>query len=158
MIDADAERLIGFYRRLSTETIRMRFFTVPPDLPDDVLWREARRLASIDPQTQAALVATVEEEGEERIVGVARLARSVEDLTTGEPAIVVRDDYQREGLGAFLLDLIVQLAIASGLQRLQALTLLENVAVRHLVNRSGLPVTITSEHGEATVTIELSAT
>jgi acetyltransferase len=152
----DAERLVDLFNHLSPETRRMRFFSPRIDTPDEVLWPEAVRLADINPLVEAALIAIVPENGEEHAVGVARLIREAEGAPQAEVAIVLRDDYQGEGLGTALFDLLVQVAMVRGLKRLLAVSLAENVAFQHLVRNSGLPFTSQTIRGETTTTITLS--
>ena len=152
----DAERLVDLFNHLSPETRRMRFFSPRIDTPDEVLWPEAVRLADINPLVEVALIATVPENGEEHAVGVARLIREAEGAPQAEVAIVLRDDYQGEGLGTALFDLLVQVAMVRGLKRLLAVSLAENVAFQHLVRNSGLPFTSQTIRGETTTTITLS--
>lgn len=155
ILPEDDVLLLEFYDRLSPETRRLRFFTTGPNLPDEMVWREAMRLAHIDPTLQAALVATVEEEGLEQAVGVIRLAQDASDPLTAELAIVIRDDYQREGLGRALVWLMIDVARARGLKRLRAVSLGENVGVQRLIQDIGLPVATSIDHGETTQTIDL---
>jgi RimJ/RimL family protein N-acetyltransferase len=152
----DAARLVDLFNHLSPETRRMRFFSPRIDTPDDVLWPEAMRLADINPLVEAALIATVLEDGQEHAVGVARLIREAEGAPQAEVAIVLRDDYQGEGLGTTLFDLLVQVALVRGLKRLWAVSLAENVAFHRLVRNSGLPFTSQTLRGETTTTITLS--
>jgi GNAT superfamily N-acetyltransferase len=151
----DAALLVDLYEQLSPETRRLRFFAPKPDLPDEVLWREAVRLSAIDPLVQAALIGTVQEAGRERAIGVARLVRDAADPTTAEVAIVVRDDYQGQGIGKTLFDLLIQVAMVRGLKRLRAIALAENRAAQRLVRSLGLPVTSSTLRGETTMIISL---
>ena len=115
----DARLLVDLYYRLSEMTRRLRFHSMRQNVPLEEIEQEAKRLSDLDPANQAALVATIEEEGEDRIVAVARLARS-EDPVEAESAIVVRDDFQRQGLGSHLLKLLVEIARAMNVKRLTA--------------------------------------
>jgi RimJ/RimL family protein N-acetyltransferase len=152
----DDDLLVELYRRLSPETRRLRFMAQHQAPPDEIVWREAHRLSDLNPHLAAALVATANEgDGREHALGVARLARDEQDPSTAELAIVIRDDAQREGLGTLMLDLIIQLAMVSGLARLRAVSLAENQAVQRLIARTGLPVTTTTSRGETTQLIEL---
>jgi len=152
----DAALLIDLFGQLSPETRRLRFFAPKPDAPDEVLWPQAMRLSNINPLVEAALIGTVTEPTLERAVGVARLVRDADDATTAEVAIVLRDDYQREGLGTVLFDLLIQVAMVRGLKRLRVVSLAENAAVQRLVRKTGLPVTSRTLRGETTMIISLA--
>jgi RimJ/RimL family protein N-acetyltransferase len=156
ILPEDAALLVDLYNSLSPETRRLRFMAPRPELPAEVLWPEAMRLSHINPLVQAALIAIVREAEQERAVGVAQLVRDDNDETTAEVAIVLRDDYQREGLGTLLFDLLLQVALVRGLRRLRAVTLTENVAMQLLVRKSGLPFSAYTSHGETTMLIALS--
>jgi acetyltransferase len=155
MVAEDAALLVDLFNQLSPETRRMRFLRSRNEV-SDAFWPEARRLAGIDPLVGTALIGLITEEGQERAVGVARLARDAADPTTAEIAIALRDDYQGEGLGMLLFQLLVQEAKAQGLKRLVALSLAENDAFRRLVRKSGLPYTSQTANGETMTTITLS--
>jgi acetyltransferase len=147
--------LVDLYHRLSPETRRLRFFT-SSEMPDTILAEQAFRFSHIDPRNAAALAATVgAASGQEAIIGVARLARDADDPTTAELAIVIQDDYQREGLGTVLLDLLIQVALVRGFRRLRAVSLAENEGVQRLVHNTGLPVASHTIRGETTQIITL---
>jgi GNAT superfamily N-acetyltransferase len=152
----DAALLIDLFNQLSLETRRLRFFAPKPDVPDEVLWPQAVRLSNINPLVEAALIGTVPEATPERAVGVARLVRDADDAATAEVAIVVRDDYQSEGLGTVLFDLLIQVAMVRDLKRLRAVSLAENEAIQRLVRNTGLPVTSRTLRGETTMIILLA--
>jgi GNAT superfamily N-acetyltransferase len=151
---SDAALLEELFRRLSPKSRRLRFLAAIADLPDPILRREATRLADIDHDREAALVATVMEDKQERIVGVARLCRA-DDPLAGEIAFVVRDDYQGEGLGRILFERLVEVARERAFRRLDALMLAENTAMRRLIETSGLAVTSHTARGETTMSIVL---
>lgn len=62
----DEERLLALFSRLSPRAIYLRFHHVLKQLPKE----EARRLCTVDYENAFALVATVGEDVEERIVAV----------------------------------------------------------------------------------------
>jgi hypothetical protein len=70
-------------------------------------------------------------------------------------AITIRDDYQRDGLGGLLLDLVIQMAMVGGVRRIRAVSFAENEGVHRLIQRTSLPVRTTTSHGETTQIIEL---
>jgi RimJ/RimL family protein N-acetyltransferase len=124
------------------------------DVPLAEIEREAKQLSDPDPAYQAALIATVQEEGDERIVAVARLARS-ENPAEAESAIVVRDDYQNQGLGTHMLWLLVEVARSMDVERLTAWVMAENLHMLHIVQKSGLNVYAETRHGETYISVPL---
>jgi RimJ/RimL family protein N-acetyltransferase len=152
----DTALLVDLYHNLSDETRRLRFMGPRPDLPDEVLWPEMMRRSHIDPLVEAALIATAPDAERERAVGVARMVRGDTDPDAAEVAIVLRDDYQAEGLGTVLFDLLVQVALVRGLKRLVAVSLAENAGMHRLVRKTGLPFTSQTSYGETTMVILLT--
>jgi L-amino acid N-acyltransferase YncA len=135
----DAKLLEQMFYKLSPQTRWRRFF-VPLEHIDAAQVQEgAERLANIDPQREAALVALVGEEAGLAAVAVARYAGMDERGLTVESSIVVRDDYQHSGLGAQLLDLLFQTALARGVQHVVLLTHADNTGMIALAKRLGLP-------------------
>lgn len=148
--------LVDLFHRLSSETRRLRFHRTTNNLPESIIWREAHSLSDLNPLLQAALIGVVNEQGQEHAIGVARLARDPDDPTTAEVALVIRDDYQHEGLGTVLFDLLIQVAMVRGLKCLRAVALEENHGIKRLVHNTGLPVTSKTMRGETTMLIALS--
>jgi RimJ/RimL family protein N-acetyltransferase len=151
----DAERLVDLYYRLSDTTRRLRFHSMLQNVPLERIGQEAKQLSDLDPANQAALVATVEEEGEGRIVAVARLARSEEDPTQAESAIVVRDDYQNQGLGTHMLKLLAEVARSMNIERLTAWIMAENLHMLHIIKKSGLDVHAETRYGETYISVSV---
>src|SRR5437773_330660 len=80
----------------------------------EAIWREAERVADANRRLHAALIATVVEDGALRAVALAELAHDQGDSALAETAIVVRDDYQHEGLGRMLAQFLIRLAMLRG--------------------------------------------
>ena len=148
----DASRLVDLYYLVSDTTRRLRFHSMRQNVPLEEIEEEAERLSDLDPANQAALVATVEEEGDERIVAVARLARS-ENPTEAESAIVVRDDYQDQGLGTHMLRLLVKVARSMDIECLTAWIMAENLHMLHIIQKSGLNVLAETRYGETYISV-----
>ncbi len=152
---ADAHLLIDLFHKISDETRRLRFHLSLPNHPDELIQREATRLADLDPLWADALIATITEQDTEQAVAVARLAVDPKEPTVAESAITVRDDYQGEGIGTILFDLIVQVALVRGHTTLRAFSLVENEAIHRLIKSLGLPYTSRTSQGETTTEISL---
>jgi protein lysine acetyltransferase len=149
----DGERLRVAHGRLSPEARYRRFLGAKPELSE----ADTRYLVEIDGASHFALVATTTVAGERgAIVAVARFVRSTDDPTAAEFAIVVGDDYQRQGLAAALLERLAAAADARGVVRFRATMLSDNVAIFRLLERfsaGGLDVVNRGEISEVEVAL-----
>jgi acetyltransferase len=148
----DAPLLVDLYFRLSDTSRRLRFHSMRQNVSLPELERETHQLSDLDSENEAALVATVEADGQEQIVAVARLARS-QTPTDAESAIVVRDDYQSQGLGTHMLKLLAQVARGMSIRRLTAWIMAENVHMLHIIKKSGLDVQAETRYGETYISV-----
>jgi acetyltransferase len=153
VVCGDAPLLADLLARLSARSAQLRFFR--PLTGTEATWRQAKRVADADQQLHIALAATVLEDGVERAVALAELAHDQSDTAVAEIGIVVRDDYQQEGIGRMLAEFLVQLAILRGVGTLRADMLGGNKASRQLVRGLGLPYTAQTRRGETTALLKL---
>ncbi len=151
----DAPLMVRMYHHLSERSRRLRFHSYTGNLPQEHIWREAIALSDLDPTKQAALVAVHQDDEGERIVGVARFARATADDIEAEGAIVVRDDFQKMGLGSHLLSLLVPVALAMGIKQFSAWIMAENMHMLHIVQKANLPVRRETRAGEVYVVVPL---
>jgi RimJ/RimL family protein N-acetyltransferase len=150
----DASRLIKFFRRLSLETIRYRFFMVrnEPSLT------EAEFLATVDYICRMAVVVTLPREDEEDIVGIAQYDSAyAPESDQAELAIVVQDDYQHSGLGRLLLKRLVDYGRGSGLREIYGSVLVENYRMQRFLASSGYPVKFEYRDGDLYFRLDLDA-
>jgi acetyltransferase len=141
----DLEREREFVEGLSPRTAYQRLMSArKPSI------EELQRWTRIDRSREGAVVATVTLDGRERQVGVARYAM---DGTDGEAeiAIVIDDAWQGQGLGAHLMNALIDLARQSGVRRLVGSTLSENKGMLVLGRRLGFR--LGREPGAAFVTM-----
>ncbi|MEW6038374.1 MAG: GNAT family N-acetyltransferase [Pseudomonadota bacterium] len=117
----DAAMEQEFVRGLSEEAKYFRFMQSVQELSPDMLVR----LTLLDYHRELALVATVESEGRETEVAVARFF-SNPGGETAEFAIVVADAWQRRGIGARLMAMLADAAREKGIQKLQGEVLAGN--------------------------------
>jgi RimJ/RimL family protein N-acetyltransferase len=127
----DNARLRASHARLSPESRYRRFLATKPELST----ADARYLVEIDGADHFALVATVPAEPGEPIVAVARYVRLPDDPTAAEFAIVVGDEYQRQGLAGELMARLADVAACHGIRRFRATMLADNLAIHHVVAR-----------------------
>ncbi len=99
-----------FVKALSPESRYMRFMnTIREVSPAQLV-----RLTQIDYDREMAFVATVDDAGAEKEVGVVRYATSP-DGESCEFAIVVADDWQGKGLARRLMGILIDTARSAGL-------------------------------------------
>lgn len=138
ILPEDAPLLQEGFKRLSSQTIYMRFLEAFRELSD----KQAHELANVDYRQQMAFVGAVEEDGQECLVFSARYA--VADLCqpgVAEAAIVVRDDYQRRGLGTIAMTHLLRYAQAQGIHTIQATIHVSNAHIMNFIRKGGLPFT-----------------
>lgn len=132
----DAPRLQHGFTHLSPESIYYRFLEVTKQLTDE----QAKRLSNLDYQTQMALVASVIEKDFEHLVGVARYAMRGSDYPgEAETAVIVRDDYQGQGLATMLFARLIRYASKHGVNQFVGTIHQSNHSVMNLIRHSGFP-------------------
>ena len=142
----DADRLIRFHESLSTESIRMRFFSGHPHLRA----RDAERFTTVDHDEREALVALLDDV----IIAVGRYER-LDNGVDAEVAFVVAERRQGFGLGTMLLHDLAALARSSGIRRFVADTLAENQRMLAVFMQSGLAIAKSTSQGVVSVSMEL---
>ena len=126
----DGDLLIDLVEKLSSNSKYLRFLRSLDSLPEKLLYQ----LTHVNYISGFALVATIYEDGEEKIIAVARYAYSAEDNNT-ELAVIVRDDWQHRGLGKSLLEKIVDIGKEHGISRYIALIAPQNkIIINTLIN------------------------
>jgi acetyltransferase len=91
---------------LSDETVQQRFFGPVKEITKSMLVRYCH----IDYDREIAIVAIGGKGAEKQMLGVARLTIENSNAEKGEFAIVVRDSYQRRGLGDALMGALIEAA------------------------------------------------
>jgi acetyltransferase len=129
----DAAHFQSFVRALSPHSRRMRFQNGVSELPPGLL----DSLLRPGEPPAAALVALAAGTAQERIVGEARYAPSLDRPDAVEIAFAVADDWQRRGLGAALVARLIAHARAAGAARMHGDVLQENAPALRLLRRFG---------------------
>jgi acetate---CoA ligase (ADP-forming) len=148
----DAEELLAFLKRLSRESLYMRFHGWPaltPGLIEPMLdpdWLE-----------RGSLVGTVAVDGNERIVALGSYAR-LRDPGSAEVAFAVADELQGKGVGTRLLEQLAQLAGEVGIGSFLAEVLPENTAMLRVFKDAGFELTRELEGGVVEVRLTLEPT
>jgi GNAT superfamily N-acetyltransferase len=138
----DESLMQDLFYSLSEESIYYRFFTGTSAMPH----ARVQRFTTIDYQKELAIVAVVGEEGHEEIIAVGRYTME-SDTNMAEVAFLVRDDWQRKGVGTWLQNYLIEIARSRGIVGLKAKTLADNTAVLRLVHKAGVTIESTPEEG-----------
>lgn len=152
----DTALLVDLFHNLSPETRRLRFHLYTERMPEEEVWRNAITLSNLDPQRHVAVVATViEADGEEHAIGVARFARAMLEEREAEVAIVVRDDFQRKGVGRVLLIRLAEKARELGITHFSGWVMAENIHLMKLIKRLEVKLETEIRHGERKVRVAI---
>ena len=129
---SDEEKLLALFNRLSKETIYLRFHHVV----NHITREEARRFCTVDYFNTFALVGTLGEDEEEKIIAVGHYAREP-GAERAQIAFEVEDKYQGLGIGTHLLDQLAYVARDKGITQFEAEVLAENKDMMNILINSG---------------------
>jgi RimJ/RimL family protein N-acetyltransferase len=144
---SDGVELRRFFYRLSPETIYRRFHS-PLARPEQA---QPQRLLDIDHHDREAVVAVLDGE----IIGVARYARR-SGSEAAEVAIVVADDWQRQGVGTRMLGALHELAEQAGLRQFTLSMQADNKGALRLLRRFHPDAELTHSQGICETTIPVA--
>lgn len=145
----DIPLLYEMHQRLSPNTIFNRYLR--PYRPS---LAEMADIASLRDSEGMAFVAT-QVAPREAIVGVAYYIVDPNQLGTAEPAILVEDSFQGQGIGSRLFRCLSRHALSHDIHTFDAIIYPANVAVMRLLQRSGFPVEEKLAYGTREVRIRL---
>jgi acetyltransferase len=129
----DAEAHVAFFRRLSPEDIRYRFFSAMRELSPE----QMARLTQVDYEREIAFLAVRDATGE--TVGVARLVCEV-GSPEGEFAVVVQPDAKGRGLARHLMQRLLDWARGRGVAAVVGQVLADNAPMLAFVRSLGFSV------------------
>ena len=131
--DATIEQ--AFVQSLSAESRHFRFMNMLRELTPLML----ARFTQIDYDREMAFVATLDEKGAEREIGVARYVTNP-DGESCEFAIAVADEWQRRGLGRRFMTVLIDVARSRGLREMMGHVLAENRSMLALCDSLGFSI------------------
>ena len=123
---------LEMFKSFSEEAIRYRFFQILKETPHEV----RVRYCNIDYDREIAIIPIIKEDNISKILGVGRLIIEP-DGKTGEIAFIIRDKWQRLGLGAKLVDYVLEIAMKMGIKKVIAIIMEENFKAIKLVEKMG---------------------
>ncbi len=154
----DADHLIDLFHHLSPDTRRRRFNVGLQNVDAQRIHDTAHQLSAVDNVGDGgAILGFALTPTGEQLIGVARLARILyaDTQSTAEVAVVVRDDFQGQGIGTELLRLLLILARQMGFSALTATVQADNSAIFRMLSKMQIPVRTRTRHGETELWIDL---
>ena len=150
----DKGSLIDALNKVSSQSLYFRLFSGKRKFSDE----EMNQITKVDFVNVVALVAALEKDGIERIVGGGRYVRigTSETGQSAEVAFLIDDAHQGLGIGSRLFKHLVAIARESGITHFEAEVLPTNAPMLNLFARSGLPIKKTLTGGSVHVTIQLA--
>ena len=145
----DRGRVVEFYRRLSSQSLYFRFFTVPK-----LEGEKLDALLSVDYERQFAMVGDLGG----RIVAVAGYSRVEASPDRAEVAFAIADELQGRGVGTRLLERLATIAREQGFTAFDAYVLGENRRMMDVFLDSGYEVTRRLDGGIFHVALSLEDT
>ncbi len=146
----DAPMLVDLFNSLSSRSRYQRFFSPVRSLSHDLLVQ----LTQIDYDRQIALVALGEDEGRERMLGVARVI-SGPDGREAEFSVAVGDPWQGKGVGRRLLEKSLRAGWGQGIATVHGTVLADNVRMLNLAREMGFTVSRGADGHEYRLSIDL---
>jgi GNAT superfamily N-acetyltransferase len=147
----DVDALKRQFCRLSPEDIRRRFLHAMCELPDPM----AQRMCRLDPELETALVLMDETVKPAELRGVGRIYVD-QAANSAEFSVRVEPDWTRVGLGALLMQRLIDDCRRRGLDEIWGYVLLENRPMLNLCKDLGFTRRlIPDEPGTAQISLQL---
>lgn len=150
----DRQALLDGFHQLTGQSVYFRFLGARQELTE----AELRYFTELDFERHVAIVASLEEAGEEKPIGVGRYILTAADPSGGvaELAITIADDYQLHGVGTVLFEQLVCIARLKGIARLTAEVLPCNRVMLDIFRHSGLDPDVQSVNGITRVEMDIA--
>ncbi len=117
---------------LSEETLRVRFFVVPAEFTHMMLMK----FCNVDYDREIAMVVELTEDGKRKIIGGGRLIIEP-DTESGQFALLISDNFQKQGIGEKMLDVVIGIAQDRALHEVYGVVLSENSKMLGLAAKMG---------------------
>jgi acetyltransferase len=133
----DEPKMVAFHEKLSEQSVYLRYFRAF-NLEQRTEHERLTRICYVDYDRSIALVAETADPatGQQAIVAAGRLTR-LQNPEEAEFAMLVRDDFQRRGVGTQLLSHLLEFGADEGIKRVVAYMLPENRGMIEISEKLG---------------------
>ena len=152
---SDKGLIVEALRGLSADSIYFRLFASKKEFTD----ADVKEITEVDFLNVVALVAVLEQNGSDRIVGEARYIRSGEagTMQKAEVALLVVDAFHGLGIATLLLKHLIAIGREAGITHFEAEVLRTNQSMLAILARSGFPVVMTATRDFVYAVMDLRA-
>lgn len=149
----DEPKIVQFHSHISEDSIYLRYFH-PLNFDYRISHERLTRICFIDYDREMALVITApsSQPDEREIIAIGRLSK-LYGTNSAEFAMLIRDDFQKQGLGTLLLQRLLDVAKGEGITTVIADMLPENAGMRYICKKLGF--TLKRKQGVIKATITL---
>ena len=124
----DMPRMKDLFYALSQQTVYYRFMRPMKQIPQ----KQVQDFVYVNHRDEVAIVGTIPEAHGEEIIAVGRYYLDPR-RNRAEVAFIVRDDWQRRGIGTFMLKYLINIARRNGIAGFTAEVLAENKAMQDVL-------------------------
>ncbi|HEY82158.1 MAG TPA: GNAT family N-acetyltransferase [Dehalococcoidia bacterium] len=147
----DTEKWLAFYRRLSQQTLYLRFGRVPKEMgPEDAL-----RFCTVDYNNTFALVAEVQKGEGKEIIAIGRYYR-LPNKRAARVAFAIEDAYHGKGIGTRLIEWLANIARDHGITVFEGDVLAENERMMAVLRDYGFHIESELKNGVYHVTVPIA--
>jgi len=122
----------SFMKRISQESLRMRFMASVSEIPQKVI----HELCSGDFSQSGCILAITGEDSDTKVIGLGNYVASG-NSRTAEVAFLIEDEYQGRGVSTLLLERLAGIAAANGFIEFEAEVLPDNQPMMNVFKSSG---------------------
>ena len=152
ILPADKWKMKEMFYSLSEKSVYYRYMSYLKSIPREKL----QSFCNVDGVDTMAIVGLLREESHERIIAVARYERDpASDFA--ECDFLVHDEYQRRGIGGFLVEYLKEIAATKGIGGFTATVHTGNYPMLHLFNRFSPYLTSVTDEGMAFIKFPLKS-
>ncbi len=147
----DEPRIRDLFYSVSQQAMYYRYMSHMKRIPQ----RQTQDFAYINRRNDIALVGTVPEAHGDEIIAIGRYYLDPR-TNRAEIALLVRDEWQKRGIGSFLLKYLITIARRNGISGFTAEVLRENRPAQSLLQKSGLKMKSTLSEGIYTFELDFN--
>jgi acyl-CoA hydrolase/RimJ/RimL family protein N-acetyltransferase len=139
----------NFFYSLQAESIYYRFFHHKQLFSHSTIQEQ---WANVDYRKNMSIIGLISEGGHKDIMAIASYAQAEQDRA--EVAFVVREDFQGQGVGSHLLDVLEKIAKENEYRGFTASVLRENVAMIHILRKRYPNAKVKAMRGETVIDMD----